>query len=82
MQFFRLIEEHSTVTKEEVKYRTDEEGNQVEDRTSTRAIDDELFDRTLTIFERAFKESVPPFQGDLENETYKGILARLRSFVP
>jgi len=27
MQFFRLLEEHSTITKEEVKYRTDEEGN-------------------------------------------------------
>ncbi|CDW73282.1 UNKNOWN [Stylonychia lemnae] len=82
LQFFKLVEEHCTVTKEEVMYITDEEGNQVESKQTTKAIDDELFDRTLTIFERAFKEATPPFQGDLENETYKAILARLRSFVP
>jgi len=34
------------------------------------------------IFEKAFRDNQPPFVGDLENETYKNIIAKLREFVP
>lgn len=47
-----------------------------------KSLDYDKYDRVMSLFERAFKEGQPPFQGDLENETYKAILAKFKSFVP
>ena len=35
----------------------------------------------MLAFEKALRDGQPPFLGDLENETYKGILARIRDFI-
>lgn len=45
-------------------------------------LDEDRYNEVLSHFERAFKEAQPPFQGDLENETYKAILQKMRSFQP
>ncbi len=45
-------------------------------------LDEEHYEKILTIFERAYKEPTPPFAGNLEDETYKSIVNRMRSFVP
>ena len=39
------------------------------------------FAEVTSIFERAANEG-PPFAGDLENETYKAIVQKLRDFNP
>lgn len=36
----------------------------------------------LHAFNRAYKENVVPFLGDLENELYKCILAAFREYTP
>ena len=45
-------------------------------------IDQDKFTYYINAFEKAFKDNQPPFVGDLENENYKYILAKLREFVP
>jgi hypothetical protein len=47
-----------------------------------KVLDYDKYDRVMTLFEKAFKDNQPPFQGDLENETYKALLAKFKSFVP
>ena len=42
----------------------------------------ELFERYCNVFKKALNESGEPFKGDLENETYKTILAAFRAFDP
>lgn len=36
----------------------------------------------MALFEKAFRDNQPPFQGALEDETYKMIIAKLREFQP
>lgn len=38
----------------------------------------ERMEKVLGVFSRAYKDNVVPFQGDLENELYKAILAAFR----
>ena len=45
-------------------------------------LDEDKYEAILSIFERAYKEPTPPFAGNLEDETYKSIVNRMRSFVP
>ena len=45
-------------------------------------LDEDRYEQICSIFERAYKDPQPPFAGDLENETYKAIVNRMRSFVP
>jgi len=45
-------------------------------------LDEEKYESVCQIFEKAYKEGVAPFAGDLENETYKAIVNRMRAFVP
>ena len=45
-------------------------------------LDEERYEQICAIFERAYKDGQAPFAGDLENETYKAIVNRMRSFVP
>ena len=40
------------------------------------------FEKYCTAFKRALNDGADPFKGDLENETYKNILAAFRSFDP
>ena len=42
----------------------------------------ELFEKHLTIFKRSFNEMVEFYKGNLEDETYKNILAYFRAFNP
>jgi|LauGreDrversion4_2_1035121.scaffolds.fasta_scaffold423211_1 hypothetical protein len=42
----------------------------------------DLFEKYCTAFNRALNEGADPFKGDLENETYKNILAAFRAFDP
>ena len=42
----------------------------------------ERFDRVNYVFIRAYKENAVVFQGDLENELYKSILAAFREHTP
>ena len=51
-------------------------------RLESGELDEEKYEQICFIFERAYKESQPPFAGDLENETYKSIVNRMRSFTP
>ena len=37
-------------------------------------MDDAKFNQIMQVFEKAFRDNVPPFQGDLENELYKFII--------
>ena len=83
-QFARLVEGIATVTRTEEKEVPSEE-NPDEMQTVSEEIsevDDEKFDQITSIFDQAFKEGKAPFQGDLENETYKEILAKIREFQP
>ena len=45
-------------------------------------LDEEKYEAILQVFERAYREPTPPFAGNLEDETYKSIVNRMRSFVP
>ena len=47
---------------------------------ATTELDEEKYEQICAIFERAYKEASPPFAGDLENETYKAILNRIRTY--
>ena len=38
------------------------------------------FNETVEIMEKVYVEGATPFAGDLENETYKGILQAIRDF--
>ena len=58
-----------------------DEGLRLEVET-IRVVDEERFNILMSIFEKAFRDNQPPYQGDLENETYKMILAKLREFNP
>jgi hypothetical protein len=51
------------------------------EKQATTVVDQEKVDSYLAIFEKAFRDGQPPYAGDLENETYKGILAKIRDFV-
>ena len=51
-------------------------------KESTGELDEDKYEAILTVFERAYKEPTPPFAGNLEDETYKSIVNRMRSFVP
>jgi hypothetical protein len=59
-----------------------EHGEREIQTVNDRVLDYDKYDRVMSLFERAFKDNQPPFQGDLENETYKGLLAKFKSFVP
>lgn len=41
-----------------------------------------LYEKYCTAFNKALNEGADPFKGDLENETYKAILAAFRAFDP
>ena len=43
-------------------------------------LDEEKYEQICAIFERAYKEAQPPFTGDLDNEVYKSILNRIRTY--
>lgn len=45
-------------------------------------LDTESFDKYCSAFQKALCEGGEPFKGDLENETYKNILAGFRAFDP
>lgn len=45
-------------------------------------IDLDLFDKYCAAFHRGLVECCDPYKGDLENETYKNILAAFRAFDP
>jgi hypothetical protein len=45
-------------------------------------IDMNLYEKYCTAFNKALNEGADPFKGDLENETYKNILAAFRAFDP
>ena len=45
-------------------------------------LDEDKYEAILQVFERAYREATPPFAGNLEDETYKSIVNRMRSFVP
>ena len=45
-------------------------------------LDEERYEQVCAIFEKAYRDGQAPFAGDLENETYKAILNRLRTFTP
>lgn len=45
-------------------------------------LDEEKYEQVVAIFEKAYRDGVAPFAGDLENETYKAIVNRMRAFVP
>ena len=51
-------------------------------RTTQDELDEERYEQICALFERAYKDGQAPFAGDLENETYKAIVNRMRSFVP
>lgn len=81
-QFFRLLQEFCTVENEVEEEVLNENGDR-EMRTSLqKTFDADKYNRIMNYFERAFKDGQPPFAGDLENETYKGILAKMKSFTP
>lgn len=80
MQFHKMLDELCTVSREELKVIVDDNGNQSEEIIRKDELDEEKYDKTLGLFERSFKENLPPFAGDLENETYKSILAKFRSY--
>jgi len=44
--------------------------------------DVDLFEELVGFFEKAFTQPKGPFVGDLENATYKAILAGIREFQP
>ena len=44
------------------------------------AFSEEKFNETVEVFEKTYVEGATPFAGDLENETYKGILQAIRDF--
>ena len=44
------------------------------------AFSEEKFNETVEIMEKVYVEGATPFAGDLENETYKGILQAIRDF--
>ena len=58
----------------------DGEGGQQVVVEKIKEVDDLRFAHLMSIFEKAFKDNQPPFQGDLENETYKMILAKFKEF--
>ena len=45
-------------------------------------LDEDKYEAILQLFEKAYREPTPPFAGNLEDETYKSIVNRMRSFVP
>ena len=45
-------------------------------------LDEEKYEQIVGIFEKAYRDGAAPFAGDLENETYKAIVNRMRAFVP
>ena len=45
-------------------------------------LDEEKYEQIVGLFEKAYRDGVAPFAGDLENETYKAIVNRMRAFVP
>jgi hypothetical protein len=45
-------------------------------------LDEEKYEQIVAVFEKAYRDGVAPFAGDLENETYKAIVNRMRAFVP
>ncbi len=42
----------------------------------------ELFEKYLQVFKKALNDMQEVYKGDLENETYKNILAYMRAFNP
>ena len=46
------------------------------------AFSSELFEKHCAIFKRSFNENQEQFKGNLEDETYKNILAYFRAFNP
>ena len=45
-------------------------------------LDEDRYEQIVQVFEKAYRDGVAPFAGDLENETYKAIINRMRAFVP
>ncbi|TNV76095.1 hypothetical protein FGO68_gene10224 [Halteria grandinella] len=52
------------------------------DSVSQTELDEDKYEQICSLFERAYKEAQPPFAGDLENEVYKSILNRIRTYQP
>jgi hypothetical protein len=76
--FYRFIKGISSYDKE---VETTQEGSEEKVVTIEKVLDVEKYFNLIGIFEKAFSGQ-PPFLGDLENETYKMILAKLREFNP
>ena len=51
-------------------------------RNGESVLDEERYEQICSIFERAYRDGAAPFAGDLENETYKAIVNRMRTYVP
>ena len=51
-------------------------------RNGESILDEERYEQICSIFERAYRDGAAPFAGDLENETYKAIVNRMRTYVP
>lgn len=73
-QFYMLIDSMCSEQKEQA---AEVEG---EAPTMVSVFEEQKFEQICSLFERAFRDGQPPFQGDLENETYKAILQRFRTF--
>ena len=43
-------------------------------------LDEQKYEMVCSLFERAFRDGQPPFLGDLENDLYKAILQRFKTF--
>jgi hypothetical protein len=86
-QFSKLIESITTVVREieREEIAINEETGQEEMtivKETVNEIDNDKFDSVMGYFEKAFRDGTPPFQGDLDNENYKGFIAKMREFVP
>lgn len=79
-QFAKLMEQITTRSQEVEKVITNDDGEQIVVNETVKNIDEQVFGVVMAQFEKAFKENVPPFQGDLENETYKMIVSNMRQF--
>ena len=65
--------------KERMRTEDDEEGDG-SDVIREETFDERKYEAICAAFERAFKDGQSPYHGDLENELYKAILQRLRSY--
>ena len=57
-----------------------QEATEEKDAPEETTFSEEEFEALVSVFEKALKDNTPPFQGDLENETYKSILQSFRDW--